>query len=288
MDLFSSSLVKRTTLALLTVPLLTVSLFAQAKDKPLASDDLAAGVNTQSGIGVADGELKASTFAMPAAQPATMGFVDICTFEPVGSEALVMTGDDAVLEVTDLLPADSSFTFFGVRYGPGQPGGGIFVNANGSITFGNGDTNWTESLEEFATTVPKLAAFWDDLTPGSGGSTVTVEFKHFPDRLVATWNQVPEWPDGGANTFQITLLLGQGVYQFLYAGMTATDGLVGVSSGRPSEFDLSAQPGFLAKPLGYLAELYGGAPDDPFDLDGRCILGAPTPAADSWPTIFVR
>lgn len=288
MDRVSSSLVERATFTLLAVPLLAIPLLAQAQDKPMASDDLAAGVNTQSGVGAADAESKASTFAMPAVQPATMGFVDICTFEPVGPEALVMTGDDAVLEVTDLLPADSRFTFFGVHYGPGQPGGGIFVNANGSITFGNGDTNWSESLEEFATTVPKLAAFWDDLNPGSADSTVTVEFKHLPDRLVATWNQVPEWPDGGSNTFQITLLFAQGVYQFLYAGMTATDGLVGISSGRLVESDLSAQPGFLAKPLGYLAELYGGAPDDPFDLDGRCILGAPTPAANSWPTIFVR
>lgn len=208
-----------------------------------------------------------------------------CVFETPSNGNLGL-GDEAFIDVSSLLPAGSDFIFFGVPYGPGQPGGGIFVGSNGFVTFGSGSTDFTESLIELTGTRPIIAAFWDDLNPSAAGA-VKAEFQPHPDRLIVTWDGVPEYPASGSNTFQVTLYLDTEAYEIVYNGMTAADGAVGVSPGVFSEVDLSASKVAKGKKLGGIGEIFTGGGNS-FDLDGRCLQGKPLVSPTATPTLVVK
>ena len=69
-------------------------------------------------------------------------------------------GDDDYEELT--LPF--SFPFQGLSYSS------VFVNSNGNLTFGSGDTDYSESVSELLGDQPRIAALWDDLSPNNGGA----------------------------------------------------------------------------------------------------------------------
>lgn len=133
-----------------------------------------------------------------------------------------------------------TFPFFGVTYT------GVFVNSNGRLTFGFGDTTFSENLVEL-NEQPQIAAFFDDLHPMVFVSPDTGVFvKQFPDRFVVTYNMVPEFGGSVPNTVQI-ILFQDGNIQLGYNGVSAQDAIVGISPGAsPSliESDLSAQASF--------------------------------------------
>jgi hypothetical protein len=140
----------------------------------------------------------------------------------------------------------------------GQSFSSVFVNANGNLTFGNGDSNFIESIREHLAGPPRIAALWDDLNPSAGG---TVAFEEDSGRLKVTWTGVPEYPSTGANTFRISLFAkddddghhrsdgddadddghhgdgddGHGSsgnrFSLRYGSLDATDGLAGMSCG---------------------------------------------------------
>ena len=78
----------------------------------------------------------------------------------------------------------------------------LFVNANGNLTFGDGSTDFSESIQDHLGGPPRIAGLWDDLNSTAGG---TVAFEENRDRFRVTWTGVPEYPAVGANTFSITL-----------------------------------------------------------------------------------
>jgi hypothetical protein len=139
-------------------------------------------------------------------------------------------GDDDFEEVA----LGFSFPFNGSSYSS------VFVNSNGSLTFGAGDTDFSESVSEFLAESPRIAPLWDDLSPQNGG-LVTVEFG--PGSVTVSFVDVPEFVSTGANTFAVTLNA-DGSYSVDYGSLTATDGLVGATEGGgaadPGEVDLSA------------------------------------------------
>ena len=119
-----------------------------------------------------------------------------------------------------------TFPFQGANYTS------VFVNSNGNLTFGVGDFDFSESVDEFINGPPRIAPFWDDLNPDSGGG---VFFKTLtsPNRAVITWSNLPEFFDTGStgsNTAQVVLFESGGI-TIRYNGVDLTDAIVGIGPG---------------------------------------------------------
>src|SRR5262249_39884999 len=101
---------------------------------------------------------------------------------------------------------------------PGSPGQGVWngfwLNSNGNITFGGGDTQNIASVPAFRSGRPKIAAAWADLNPGSRANGF---LNTFPVQALGVagvndlrirWINVPEFGFeccGSNNTFSIDL-----------------------------------------------------------------------------------
>ena len=188
----------------------------------------------------------------------TVGGVDILLNAPVPGDPLAV-GDDGSMQL--FLP----FTFKLC----GQSFDSVFVNANGSLTFGEPSADFSESRFEFLDGAPRAAGLWDDLNPGAGG---IVTFNQTNHTLTVSWTNVPEYPATGSNTFSVKLFHLFDRIDVTYGGMSAVDGLAGVSCGGnvTSRFeqqqDLSRSPlsivELISDPAGF--EIF--SPQRPFDL----------------------
>ena len=143
---------------------------------------------------------------------------------------ILSLGDDDTVEV----PLGFSFPFQGDSYSS------VWVNSNGSLTFGSGDTDFSESVGEFLSDQPRIAPLWDDLSPNQGG-LISVEFDTGSATVV--FDGVPQFLAGDDNTFMATMRA-DGSYTVEYGNIDATDGLAGTTEGGgaadPGETDLSA------------------------------------------------
>jgi len=164
-------------------------------------------------------------------------------------------GDDTSVEV------DLPFTF---PY-QGSSWTSVWVNSNGSLTFGSGDSDFTESVAELLSDQPRIAPLWDDLSPNNAG-TVSVGFG--ASAVTVSYVGVPEFTTTGSNTFSVTLH-SDGTVDVDYGAVSALDAIVGVTQGggaaNPGETNLSAGGPFSA--VGTTYEQFTGA-GDPFDLSG--------------------
>ena len=167
-------------------------------------------------------------------------------------------GDDDFEEV----PLGFTFPFQGNDYTS------VFVNSNGSLTFGGGDTDFSESVSEFLGGEPRIAPLWVDLSPNSGG---VVSLYPGAGSFTVNFDGVPEWPAAGSNTFAVTLNA-DGSYAIAYGAVSATDGLVGTTEGfgvlDPGASDLSG--GGPYSKAGTTYELFDGG--NPFDLTGATLI----------------
>jgi hypothetical protein len=147
-----------------------------------------------------------------------------------------------------------------------------FVGTNGYITFGSGDSTYTESLPAFSS-LPRIAAFFDDLI-GGGGLWINDQL---PGRFVVTYKQMAHYNAGGSNTLQI-ILFADGRVQFGYRGLTSltTGSITGLTPGPnspPQQVDFSATPNFNSEAGTAIFEYFTGA--SPFDLDFDFIVFTP-------------
>lgn len=187
---------------------------------------------------------------------------DVCDFTPVVPSLAgpvtadiffnfaIVLGDDDSVEV----PLPFTFSFCGGDFNS------VFIGSNGFLTFGQGNTDFSESVADFLSGPTRIAALWDDLNPSTGGSVTAEEVG---GNYVISFNAVPEYPAAGANTFTYTLRP-NGTYSVDYGACSATDGLVGHSPGvglatDPGEIDISAaaQP-IMGAPRDAVYELFTG------------------------------
>ncbi|HYP08850.1 MAG TPA: hypothetical protein VER03_21645, partial [Bryobacteraceae bacterium] len=131
-------------------------------------------------------------------------------------------GDDDSREVG--LPFD--FPFFGTAYRT------VFVNSDGNLTFGKGDSDITDrSLGRMLSGPPRIAPQFNDLDPTR--ATTGVRVRNEPNRVVISWDAVPEYRDSGRGpqqTFQVRLFR-DGAIELAYASGTPTEAVAGITPG---------------------------------------------------------
>ena len=170
--------------------------------------------------------------------------------DPSGGTALSLS-DDSYAQV---MLSGAQVCLFGVNYPS------FFVGSNGYITFGNGDTAYSESLANHFKQ-PRISALFDDLNPNAGGD---ISWKQLSDRVVVTFQNVREYSSTRLVSFQIELFF-DGPIRITYLHVGIADGLVGLSRGTgvpvnffesdftfypPSDF-LTVDPGDDLRPQGY-------------------------------------
>lgn len=169
---------------------------------------------------------------------------------------LLNLGDDTSQEVA--LPF--SFPFQGSSWNS------VFVNSNGNLTFGGGDTDFSESESEFLNELPRIAALWDDLSPNQGG---LVKVEQDASSWTVTFDGVPEFFAATTNTFSVTLSA-SGAISVSYDGIASVDSVVGITEGggaAAGQTDLSAGGPYSNSGTTYEQFTFS----DNFDLDGTTL-----------------
>jgi hypothetical protein len=133
----------------------------------------------------------------------------------------------------------------------------FYISSNGYVTFGTGDTDYSESIADHFSPEPRICSLFDDLDPSVGG---TVSHRQLADRVAVTWENVTEYNGNNQNSFQIEMFF-NGTITITHLAIAATDGLVGLSDGAGIPAD------FVESDLSAYAPC-GGCPDA--DLDGVC------------------
>ena len=101
----------------------------------------------------------------------------------------------------------NTFTFYGTTYTATD----LYAGSNGYITFGTGETVFTNAVLDSATAFPEptIAPLWDDLyNQNDVNSQVLYAIRG--NRLIVEWNDVQHFPSSGAMTFQAILQLNTG------------------------------------------------------------------------------
>lgn len=170
---------------------------------------------------------------------------------PGANAAPIVLGDDDFQEIA----LGFAFPFFGTDYNS------VFVGSNGFLTFGSGDTDFSESVADFLNDQPRISGFWDDLHPGSGGS---IDGTGDANSFVVTFSGVPDFLASGSNSFAMTIFA-DGSIEFVYESRNDDQALVGLSPGGgvadPGGSDLSA----LGNPIPFGGPIYQLFSND-FDL----------------------
>ena len=134
----------------------------------------------------------------------------------------ILDGQD---DSSAMIPLGSNtFNFYGTTYGGGAAQG-LYATSNGLITFGRGDTVYSNNDLTDDPPTPTLAVLWDDLRTDQNANDVLIgkledlDGNGTMDRLIVEWSQIrrhsDEAPDGSPPervemTFQAILTLNTG------------------------------------------------------------------------------
>ncbi len=131
---------------------------------------------------------------------------------------LLSLSEDGSTQVN--LTGGQTVSLYGVSYGS------FYVGSNGYLTFTGSDTDWTETLAEHFS-MPRISVFYDDFSPQNGG---TVKWNQLADRVVVSFQNMPEYNTQNSSTFQVEMHY-SGKIVLSYLSLDASDGLVGLSGG---------------------------------------------------------
>ncbi len=173
-------------------------------------------------------------------------------FSTQAISAPINLADDAYQSVS----IGFDFDFFGNTYSD------VFIGSNGFLTFGNGDTNWIESVSRFLNEDARIAV-WDDFNPAAGG---TISTSSTADSFKVSYDFVPEFYNTGSNSFDITLF-SNGSIDIFFESLTTNDLLVGISDGNGvgSSVDFSSLTTLSASEVTYQRFT------NEFDLNGQTL-----------------
>jgi len=143
--------------------------------------------------------------------------VEAFPISPDGGTPLPLT-DDTTLRVD--FADDATVSLYGVEYDH------MYVGANGYLTFGSGDSDWSETYEEHFST-PRVALCYDDLRPSEGG---TVSWEQLSDRIVVTFDEVSERNSDSYVSGQIEMRFDGGI-SMCWLESADIDCIVGISAG---------------------------------------------------------
>jgi len=134
----------------------------------------------------------------------------------------VFLGNDGSVQV----PLPFVFSFYG------EDKTQVLISANGYLTFGtNGFDFSNDPIPDPSSPNDFIAAFWDDLYPGGGGS-VYYYSDAANDRFIVEYQNVPLLSGGGPYTFEVILNSnGTILLQYLTMGTPVTGSTTGIENG---------------------------------------------------------
>lgn len=143
----------------------------------------------------------------------------------------VLLGDDDSRQ----LALAFAFPFFGETYTS------LFLNSDGNLTFGQGDSASTlRGPARAVTGPPRIMGLFTDLDPSTGGSAIRV--LSTAERFVVTWINVPEYSfsgDGLPQNFQVGLFA-NGRMEFSYTNVSTGEAIIGIAPGARFNESLAA------------------------------------------------
>ncbi len=112
--------------------------------------------------------------------------------------------------------------------------GSFYIGSNGYITFTEGDDDYSESVTDHFR-MSRISMLFNDLNPSEDG---LVSWKQLTDRVVVTWENVPEYSGNGSNTFQVEMFF-DGRIQLSWLEIGTENCIVGLSDGLgvPEDFE---------------------------------------------------
>jgi len=207
------------------------------------------------------------------ANPYDLGTPNAITFSPSGAGAFDVAFSGAAADPTlggDLVLGDDAatpvegtdsgtypgFPFLGTTYSTEN----IFVGSDGHITFGTPDA--ASSARDAARHIggpPRISPLFADLDPSSAGA-VLADVR--VDRVVITWNAVPQFGVNDSNTVQ-AVLHASGAIDIVYTNVELSFAVVGIAEGNDegpiNELDLSAELPVAALGAGAIFEEFSPA-----------------------------
>ncbi|MDD5089250.1 MAG: carboxypeptidase regulatory-like domain-containing protein, partial [bacterium] len=137
-----------------------------------------------------------------------------------------ITGDDSYGSFS--LPF--GFILYGVTYNT------VYVSSNGYLSFGSGNSIYSNASLPNSSVGPAVFPLWDDLYPGAGGD-ISYYYSAAENAFIVEWREIQHYPSGNPETFQVWLIHDLGPngssririqYQTLSNGSSCT---VGVQDG---------------------------------------------------------
>jgi len=157
-----------------------------------------------------------------------------------------------------LLRLPFSFPYYGARYDA------VNVNSDGNLTFSASDSAISDrNLSRAVNGPPRIFPFLADLDPAQ--PEAAVRFFAAADRIVVTWDRVPEYSSRGVGprqTFQAALYA-DGRIEFHYRDINVNQGVVGIAPGQlrndvqMADFSL----GLTTPAAGAIAEIFSSGTD---------------------------